>query len=85
MLCNKNKVYTVVVHDPDKRIGLPRRMTFFHLWLRKLWILSAVDRVFFGLVLYTLYFAVGKYTNTSEKFVEINLTNQFKVHGLWEK
>lgn len=47
----------------NKRIELPRRrMKFFHLWLRKLWILSAVDRVFFGLVLYTLYFAIGPWT-----------------------
>lgn len=59
-----NKIYAVC--DPDKRIELPRRrMKFFHLWLRKLWILSAVDRVFFGLVLYTLYFAIGKFTRTS--------------------
>ncbi|KAL0125186.1 hypothetical protein PUN28_004372 [Cardiocondyla obscurior] len=47
----------------NKRVELPRRrMSFFHLWLRKLWILSAVDRVFFGLVLYALYFAVGPWT-----------------------
>ncbi|XP_012060573.1 PREDICTED: transmembrane protein 62-like [Atta cephalotes] len=49
--------------DLNNRIELPRRrMKFFHLWLRKLWILSAVDRVFYGLVLYTLYFAVGPWT-----------------------
>jgi len=56
----------------DNRIELPRRrMKFFHLWLRKLWILSAVDRVFYGLVLYTLYFAVGKWVNTSGKFIKL--------------
>ncbi|XP_018055768.1 PREDICTED: transmembrane protein 62-like isoform X2 [Atta colombica] len=53
----------VHMYYKNNRIELPRRrMKFFHLWLRKLWILSAVDRVFYGLVLYTLYFAVGPWT-----------------------
>ncbi|KAG5331204.1 TMM62 protein, partial [Acromyrmex charruanus] len=53
----------VHMYYKNNRIELPRRrMKFFHLWLRKLWILSAVDRVFYGLVLYTLYFAIGPWT-----------------------
>jgi hypothetical protein len=33
---------------------------FFQNWIRKLWILSTVDRVFYPLVLYALYLTVGK-------------------------
>ncbi|KYN32576.1 Transmembrane protein 62 [Trachymyrmex septentrionalis] len=63
LLINVYLLFTITFHDLDNRIELPRRrMKFFHLWLRKLWILSAVDRVFYGLVLYTLYFAVGPWT-----------------------
>ncbi|XP_026297136.1 transmembrane protein 62 isoform X2 [Apis mellifera] len=43
-----------------KQIHRPRfRIKFFHSWLRKLWILSTVDRLFFPLVLYALYLTVG--------------------------
>ncbi|XP_017875580.1 transmembrane protein 62-like [Ceratina calcarata] len=43
-----------------KQMHRPRfRIKFFHSWLRKLWILSTVDRLFFPLVLYTLYLIVG--------------------------
>ncbi|XP_011144010.1 transmembrane protein 62 isoform X2 [Harpegnathos saltator] len=42
------------------RPRLPIR--FFHWWLRKLWILSTIDRLFFPLVLYSLYLAVGPWT-----------------------
>lgn len=34
---------------------------FFQNWIRKLWILSTVDRVFYPLVLYALYLTVGKF------------------------
>ncbi|XP_076179438.1 transmembrane protein 62 isoform X1 [Ptiloglossa arizonensis] len=43
-----------------KQMHRPRfRIKFFHLWLRKLWILSTVDRLFFPLVLYALYLIIG--------------------------
>ncbi|XP_011175692.1 transmembrane protein 62 [Solenopsis invicta] len=50
-------------HYKNKRIQLPRRrMRCYHLWLRKLWILSTIDPVFFGLVAYTFYFTIGPWT-----------------------
>ncbi|CAL7945271.1 unnamed protein product [Xylocopa violacea] len=43
-----------------KQMHRPRfRIKFFHLWLRKLWVLSTVDRLFFPLVMYALYLTVG--------------------------
>ncbi|XP_071559664.1 transmembrane protein 62 [Temnothorax nylanderi] len=46
-----------------RRIELPRRrLKLFHRVLRQLWVLSAVDRLFFGLVLSTLYCAIGPWT-----------------------
>ncbi|XP_076303117.1 transmembrane protein 62 [Lasioglossum baleicum] len=43
-----------------KQMHRPRlRIKFFHLWLRKLWILSTVDRLCFPLVIYALYLTVG--------------------------
>ena len=43
-----------------KQMHRPRlRIKFFHSWLRKLWILSTVDRLFFPLVFYALYLTVG--------------------------
>ncbi|CAK9804583.1 Transmembrane protein 62 [Anthophora plagiata] len=43
-----------------KQLHRPRlRIKFFHLWLRKLWVLSTVDRLFYPLVLYALYLTVG--------------------------
>ncbi|XP_003484897.1 transmembrane protein 62 [Bombus impatiens] len=43
-----------------KQMHRPRfRIQFFYSWVRKLWILSTVDRLFFPLVLYTLYLTVG--------------------------
>ncbi|XP_031848051.1 transmembrane protein 62 [Nomia melanderi] len=43
-----------------KQMHRPRfRIKFFHSWLRKLWILSTVDRLCFPLVLYALYLIVG--------------------------
>ncbi|XP_015436785.1 PREDICTED: transmembrane protein 62-like [Dufourea novaeangliae] len=43
-----------------KQMHRPRlRIKFFHLWLRKLWILSTVDRLCFPLVLYALYLTIG--------------------------
>ncbi|PNF33569.1 hypothetical protein B7P43_G16995 [Cryptotermes secundus] len=35
---------------------------FFQNWIRKLWILSTVDRVFYPLVLYALYLTVGPWS-----------------------
>ncbi|XP_036149395.1 transmembrane protein 62 [Monomorium pharaonis] len=59
-LCFLRLVHT---YYKNKRIDLPRRrMRCFYLWLRKLWILSAVDKVFFVLLLYTLYFTIGPWT-----------------------
>ncbi|XP_029050433.2 transmembrane protein 62-like [Osmia bicornis bicornis] len=48
ILCEKNQM-----HRPRFKIK------FIQAWLRKLWILSTVDRLFFPLVLYTLYLTVG--------------------------
>ncbi|XP_014599513.1 PREDICTED: transmembrane protein 62-like [Polistes canadensis] len=46
-----------------KRMSRPRiRIKFFHWWIRKLWILSTIDRLFFPLVLYALYLTVGPWT-----------------------
>ncbi|XP_076231397.1 transmembrane protein 62 [Calliopsis andreniformis] len=43
-----------------KRMHRPRfRIKFFHSWLRKLWILSAVDRLYYPLVLYAIYLTCG--------------------------
>ncbi|XP_076646835.1 transmembrane protein 62 [Halictus rubicundus] len=43
-----------------KQMHRPRlRIKFFHSWLRKLWILSTVDRLCFPLVIYALYLTVG--------------------------
>ncbi|XP_043584753.1 transmembrane protein 62-like isoform X2 [Bombus pyrosoma] len=43
-----------------KQMHRPRfKIQFFYSWVRKLWILSTVDRLFFPLVLYTLYLTVG--------------------------
>ncbi|XP_043665127.1 transmembrane protein 62-like isoform X1 [Vespula pensylvanica] len=43
-----------------KRMSRPRiRVKFFRWWIRKLWILSTIDRLFFPLVLYALYLIVG--------------------------
>ncbi|XP_011883013.1 PREDICTED: transmembrane protein 62-like [Vollenhovia emeryi] len=60
-LCFLRFVHT---HYKNRRIELPRRrrLNFFHLWLRKLWVLSSVDRVFFGLMSYTICFAIGPWT-----------------------
>ncbi|KYN02695.1 PREDICTED: transmembrane protein 62-like [Cyphomyrmex costatus] len=53
----------VHIYYKNNRKKLPRRrMKFFHSWLRKLWILCTIDRVFYGLMLYILYFAVGPWT-----------------------
>lgn len=51
-----------IVRDLDKRVELPQRCKRCS-WLRKLWILSTVDRVFFILLLYILYFGIGKCTS----------------------
>ncbi|KAG7203784.1 hypothetical protein KM043_013805 [Ampulex compressa] len=46
-----------------KHMRRPRlRIKLFHWWLRKLWILSTVDRLFFPLVLYALYLTIGPWT-----------------------
>ncbi|XP_076377043.1 transmembrane protein 62 isoform X2 [Megalopta genalis] len=43
-----------------KQLHRPRfRIKFVHLWLRKLWILSTVNRLCFPLVIYALYLTVG--------------------------
>ncbi|CAB3359311.1 Hypothetical predicted protein [Cloeon dipterum] len=47
----------------NKKIRRPRlRILFFQNWLRKIWILSTVDRIFFPLTLYVLYLTIGPWS-----------------------
>ncbi|XP_029663755.1 transmembrane protein 62-like isoform X2 [Formica exsecta] len=51
------------IYYKNRHMHRPRlRIKFFHWWLRKLWILSTIDRAFYGLVLYSLYLTVGPWT-----------------------
>ena len=38
------------------------RVRCLQLWLRKLWILSTVDRIFYPLTLYAIYLTFGEYS-----------------------
>ncbi|XP_048505686.1 transmembrane protein 62-like isoform X2 [Athalia rosae] len=69
MLCRNNKM-----HRPRIRIKV------FHWWLRKLWILSTVDRLFFPLVLYVLYLPVGPWA--IGEIIE-NRTGTIFAWGTW--
>ncbi|XP_050451450.1 transmembrane protein 62-like isoform X2 [Cataglyphis hispanica] len=47
----------------NRHMHRPRlRIKFFHWWLRKLWILSTIDKAFYGLMLYSLYLTIGPWT-----------------------
>ena len=50
----------------NNRMQRPRlRMPIFGWWVRKLWILATIDRLFFPMVLYVLYLTVGERRFTS--------------------
>ncbi|XP_046387556.1 transmembrane protein 62-like [Ischnura elegans] len=47
----------------DKKIKKPRiPVRIFNMWLRKLWILSTVDRLYYPLTLYALYLTIGPWS-----------------------
>lgn len=44
------------------KIKIPRRSKFGYTLIRKLWILSSIDRIFYPLMLYTLYICIGPWS-----------------------
>ncbi|KAE8751912.1 hypothetical protein FOCC_FOCC001389 [Frankliniella occidentalis] len=46
-----------------KKMERPRfRIPYFNLWLRRLWVLSSVDRIFYPLTIYAVYLTVGPWS-----------------------